>query len=490
MQKRIELLAPAGSKDAACAAIEYGADAIYLGLSRFSARAEAINFTTDEFYDTVGYAHACNTRVYVTLNTLIKESETDSVLELLKIITDASADAVIVQDLGVLYLLQKYFPQLRVHASTQLAIHNRAAVEYLRLLGVKRVTLARELSIAEIADISGVDGIETESFLHGALCYSYSGLCMYSSMQSGRSANRGRCAYSCRELFSCPDLKLQGHAFSLRDLSLAGLIPQFKSCGVDSLKIEGRKKSALYVAAVVRLYRGIIDETSQEEEIAAHLRDLRTIFSRETTAYFSGGETARSGRSAGIDTRAVGHRGVLIGRVESVTSRGRQSRLNFVTGEDFEKHDGIQIDLVGRERPYGFPVNELTVVSAGGKIRSAFAVKKGERVEIALPPDHPVLPQGAPVYLSSSQRVKRELKWQAPRPGAHIRRYPVTVAVTFSAAGLKISAAAGEDKNLPVKHELEYAVPEPFLPAKNPEQSKAAAEKIFRKTGETPFCAG
>ena len=487
MKNSIELLAPAGSKDAACAAIEYGADAIYLGLSRFSARAEAINFTTEEFYDTVGYAHACDTKVYVTLNTLVKESEIDSVLSLLQIIEDAAADAIIVQDLGVLRLLQEYFPGIPVHASTQMAIHNREGVEYLKRLGVKRVTLARELSIAEVADISGVSGIETESFLHGALCYSYSGLCMYSSMQSGRSANRGRCAYSCRELFACPDLKLQGHAFSLRDLSLIEHIPALKACGVDSLKIEGRKKSALYVAAVVRLYRGVIDGTASGEEISEYTRDLRTIFSRETTAFFADSEASRIGKSSGIDTSAVGHRGALIGRVEGVSSRGQTSRLSFVTGEDFEKHDGIQVDISGSERPYGFAVNELYVITAGGKNRSVFEVKKGDRVEIALPEDHPVLPAGAPVYLSSSQRVKRELKWSTPKPMAYIRRYPVAIQIELSKSGVKVSGSIVDGRCGEICHETGHQAEDYFSEAKKPDQSRAAAEKVFGKTGSTPF---
>ena len=486
---KIELLAPAGSTEAAHAAIEYGADAIYLGLPYFSARAEAINFAKDEFYDIVGYAHSLNKKVYVTLNTLIKECEIDNLLNIMDLIEKADADAAIVQDLGVLRLLKDNFPNVQLHASTQMAIHNRPGAEYLLNLGVKRVTLARELSIKEISEISTIENLETESFLHGALCYSYSGLCMYSSMQTGRSANRGRCAYSCREIFSCQELDLTGHAFSLRDLSLTNHIESLLNSGVNSLKIEGRKKNAQYVAAVVRLYRGIIDKRDSEVEIQQHTTDLKTIFSRESTCFFTNGETSKEGRALGIDTKAVGHRGAVIGRVEAVTAHGKDKRISFTTFEDFEKHDGIQVDIPGEERPYGFPVNDLFKIMPDGRAKSTFIIEKGNKTSIVLPPNHPNLPIGAPVYLASSQRVKRELKWHTPKPGEHILRYPINIELTLSSNSIIIISTIKTSKFIKSEITLkkEYINDEDFSKAKNPEQTRTAAEKVFNKTGQTLF---
>ncbi len=489
MNGSIELLAPAGSIEAAYAALEYGADAIYLGLPSFSARAEAINFTLDEFYDITGYAHTLGCKVYVTLNTLIKDSELEVLLPLIQHLEQAEADAVIVQDLGVLRIIREYFPTLSLHASTQMAIHNRLGAEYLLKLGVKRVTLARELSIQETGEIATIPGLETEAFIHGALCYSYSGLCMYSSMQTGRSANRGRCAYSCREIFSCPELGLSGHAFSLRDLSLTHSIDKLLQSGVDSLKLEGRKKSALYVAAVVRLYRGILDRTSSTAEIEAHTRDLKTIFSRENTGFFAAGEADPAGRSNSIDTAAVGHRGAEIGRVEAIQKRGRDEHLVFTTFEDFEKHDGIQVDIPGTERPYGFPVNELYRLNNNQLGRALFTINKGETAAITLPADHPVLPLGSPVYLASSQRVKRELKWHTPKAGEHRQGYPITIELSVNTNTLILQATIEQDQRLKqsLSQRLEYTAASDFETAQRPEQSRNAAHKIFNKTGATPF---
>ena len=238
-----ELLAPAGTPEAAWAALAYGADAVYAGLSRFSARAEAGNFTAESLDELIGYAHHLGRRVYVTFNTLVQQGELNAALETLATIRDLNADGVIVQDMGVVRMAQKNFPQLRLHASTQLAIHNLAGAKQLAALGFKRVVLARELSLKSIEHISKNCGIETETFIHGALCYSYSGLCLFSSHLLGRSGNRGRCAYCCRQPFeSGGETTLP---FSMKDFSAAAHLPELISAGVASLKIEGRMKSPL-----------------------------------------------------------------------------------------------------------------------------------------------------------------------------------------------------------------------------------------------------
>ncbi len=210
----VELLAPAGGPDAAFAAFHYGADAIYLGLKKFSARAEAENFTLDELAEVTAYAHSLQPRrrVFVTINTLIRQDELPELVETLAAVADIGVDALIIQDLGVYQLVRRHFPELELHASTQLAVHNRAGAEALRRFGFTRVVLARELTFEEVRDITGTAGIETEVFIHGALCYSYSGLCLFSSQTLGRSGNRGKCAYSCRDSY-----EISGAPDTLRD---------------------------------------------------------------------------------------------------------------------------------------------------------------------------------------------------------------------------------------------------------------------------------
>ncbi|HET6439590.1 MAG TPA: peptidase U32 family protein, partial [Anaeromyxobacter sp.] len=263
--RRPELLAPAGGPEAGLAALQQGADAVYLGLKRFSARADAQNFTLEELDQLVGYARSLepSRRVFVAVNTLVLDAELDGLVEALGAVADVGADALIVQDLGVARVARRHFPELELHASTQLAAHGRAAVETLRDLGFARVTLARELTLAEIREAAAVPGVEVETFVHGALCYSYSGLCLFSSQVVGRSGNRGQCAYPCRDRWEVaavngrppgPELG-GGFAFSMKDLALPDHVGALREAGVACLKIEGRKKGPLYVAAAVDFYR-------------------------------------------------------------------------------------------------------------------------------------------------------------------------------------------------------------------------------------------
>src|SRR5262245_6854551 len=209
-----ELLAPAGGPDAAFSAFHFGADAVYLGLKKFSARAEAENFTLDEVDEVTAYAHSLSPqrRVFVTVNTLIRQDELGELVEAVAALDEIGVDALIVQDLGVYHLVRRHFPGLELHASTQLAVHNRAGAEVLGQLGFERVVLARELTFEEVRDITATAGIETEVFIHGALCYAYSGLCLFSAQTLGRSGNRGRCAYSCRDSY-----EVSGAPLTLRD---------------------------------------------------------------------------------------------------------------------------------------------------------------------------------------------------------------------------------------------------------------------------------
>lgn len=262
------------------AAIENGADAVYFGLKDFSARAGAQNFTLDNASKAIAYAHRRSVKVYIALNTLLKTHELERVVDFLSALEELQPDALILQDIGFLYLLQSQFPQFNLHASTQMTIHNLAGVKQLEKMGFKRVVLARELSIDEMENISRNSSIEIEVFIHGALCYSYSGLCFFSSMIGGRSGNRGRCAQPCRMYYKSPSGE-GGYLFSMKDLFALSRITDLIAAGVHSFKIEGRMKSPEYVAVVTDIYRQAIDGRLCDEGRA--IRRIKTVFSRETT---------------------------------------------------------------------------------------------------------------------------------------------------------------------------------------------------------------
>ena len=242
-----ELLCPAGDEAALRAAIDCGANAVYLGYKAFGARASAVNFDDEALERAVSYAHLYHARVHVTVNTLIKPSELSGVHQALSAIDAAGADAVIVQDQGVAAMVRRDFPRLQLHASTQMALCNAEGARMAQRLGFDRVVLARECSLEEIRRVCQT-GIETEVFAHGALCTAVSGRCLMSSMAGGRSGNRGRCAQPCRQQFRLGGEN--GPLLSLRDLCTLDDLPALCDAGVASLKIEGRLKRAEYVAVV------------------------------------------------------------------------------------------------------------------------------------------------------------------------------------------------------------------------------------------------
>ena len=277
--KEIELLSPAGSFDCAISAFSYGADAIYLGLNNFSARADALNFTSDELKEITELAHGLNKKVYVAINTLIQNSETQELFDKLALIDRIHTDGIIIQDFAVVNLIKKYFPNIVMHASTQMAVHNIEGAKFFKEIGFKRIVLARELSFTEIEEIIKNCDIEVEVFIHGALCYSYSGLCMYSSFKSGESANRGKCTYPCRKIYNST------HPYSMKDLCLNDYVLKLKEIGVSSLKIEGRKKTPLYVAATTDYYRKTLDG----KDTTGCLDNIKRIFARPyTDLHFNG----------------------------------------------------------------------------------------------------------------------------------------------------------------------------------------------------------
>ena len=264
-QRQVEVLAPAGSFESMKAAIAAGADAVYIGGSQFGARAYADNLDEDHMLEAINYAHLHGASLYMTVNTLVKEKELDSLFDYLNPYYMAGLDAVIVQDMGVFTYIREHFPDLDIHASTQMTITGAEGASLLKKMGASRVVTARELSLEEIARIHKEVGVEIESFVHGALCYCYSGQCLLSSLIGGRSGNRGRCAQPCRLPY---DVRKDGHScqprderyvMSLKDLCVLDILPDILEAGVYSLKIEGRMKSPRYTAGVVSIYRKYVD---------------------------------------------------------------------------------------------------------------------------------------------------------------------------------------------------------------------------------------
>lgn len=264
--QNFELLAPAGGEKALRAAVQAGADAVYIGGSNFNARQSADNFTKDKMRECIDYCHLYGVKVYVAVNTLIKMRETDALIAYAKELNKIGADGVIVQDLGAAAIFLACTPALPVHASTQMTAASGEAVRFLEELGIKRVVLARELSFDEIKKISDMTDAELEIFVHGALCMCYSGQCLMSSVIGGRSGNRGRCAQPCRLKYSLTENGknvFTGHLLSPKDLNLSEVLDKVKDSGCVSLKIEGRLKRAEYVAAVVSVYRKYLDSTGK-----------------------------------------------------------------------------------------------------------------------------------------------------------------------------------------------------------------------------------
>lgn len=332
----MENLAPAGNWDALRSAVAAGADAVYLGYAAYSARAGAGNFDEQQLRDAVRFAHLHHVRVHVTVNTLIKDGEMAGVMDVLRLLNEIRVDAVLVQDLGVLRMARRCFPDLPIHASTQMAIHNATGVRFCRNQGMTRAVLARECSAAEIA-LAAKEGIEIEVFGHGAQCVAVSGECLFSSVVGGRSGNRGRCAQPCRLLYTYRGKTAAW--LSPRDVCMRDDLPELNKAGVASIKLEGRLKRPEYVATIANSYRNAIDamdnghfRKADENEITG----LRQIFSRGgfMRGYAMGAEDAGV-----IDPARVSHGGVKIGRVEFAAGNMARVRLE----RSLDDGDGLQI---------------------------------------------------------------------------------------------------------------------------------------------------
>ena len=488
----VELLAPAGNFAVARAAFAAGADAVYCGLADFSARAFADNFSTEDMRDLLRLARSQGRKVYVTFNTVIDECDAERAVRTLAQLDELRPDAIIVQDIGVARICRRHFPNLCLHASTQLVAHNLEGVLALRELGFRRVVLARELGLAEIESIVRRCGVEIEVFVHGALCYSLSGLCLFGAMEKGRSGNRGKCPYCCRQGFPAPSADGGAavlHPFSMKDLRLGEDVRRLADAGVASLKIEGRMKSALYVASVTRYYRQILDREDGRNGKRVSVEDLETVFSRRTTElYFHG----RPGQvESPIDTGSPGHVGAPVGTVKHVTKdRDGRSWLRFHTKRALEKHDGLQFEAVGADgRRLGMGIAEMRQSISR---RPVLEVDAGTDVEILLPDergpagagaaDWSAIKPGSTVFCSMSNAVKRMFPTPSFRPSDLPGGCALDVEVDLSRDGIACRVAS------PVA--VSFSKPLALEKAKAPERTAEGVRKAFAKLGGTDYSLG
>ncbi|MFA6284246.1 MAG: peptidase U32 family protein [Desulfurivibrionaceae bacterium] len=376
--RNMELLAPAGTIEAFEAAVESGADAIYIGAPAFNARALARHFSLAEVAAMIDHAHKNRVRVYLAMNSLMKEEEISKAMEELAALEALKADALIIQDLGISSLARKFFPGLRLHASTLMGAHNSLNVRQFSEMGFKRVVLAREMTLAEIGQIHRQCPVELEVFVHGALCFAYSGLCLFSSYLGGKSGLRGRCVQPCRRRYTWGSKGRgagapAGYLFSMNDLAGLELIPQLRQAGVSSLKIEGRMRSAQYVGSVVKAYRLALDNPATPEVLAEAKELLEQAMGRKASlGYFKKAQPADI-----IAPQHSGNIGLFLGKTEKVTANRAQMTLK----EPLRTGDRLRIHQEGSGERQSFTLKGLWQ----GKVALEKA-KAGSKVQLDLPP--------------------------------------------------------------------------------------------------------
>ncbi len=479
-----ELLAPAGDWEALRAAVANGADAVYFGLSNFNARHRAANFGIEELPEVMRYLHDHNVRGYVTFNTLIFSDELEEATGVISAAAKAGVDALIVQDLGIARLIQMECPEMAVHGSTQMTLTEPMGIEFVRSLGVRRVILARELSTNDILRITAGTDVPVEVFIHGALCVAYSGQCLTSESLGGRSANRGMCAQACRLPYDLMvdggqrDLGDKAYLLSPQDLAAYGLIGDLTRLGVAAFKIEGRLKSAHYVAATTQTYRAALDAAIKAEafEIAPQQRqDLAQSFSRGFTHGFLDGVDHQSL----VHARFPKSRGIRVGMVASRTTAGVVIELEG-GGAGLKAGDGVVFDEGHPEQDeQGGRV--LTVMPAGGR------AKGNSACEVRFHPGDVNLSAvavGAIVWKTDDPAIRRRLQQSyarervARRVGLHIRASAVV--------GKPLAVRAWTDEG----HEVEVRSDEPLGRAEKHPLTVELLREQFGRLGQTPYELG
>ena len=471
----MELLAPAGNWDAFLAAMKNGADAVYLGGKSYSARQSAENFDQEQIARAVEYAHLRDKKVYLTVNTLLDNSEFAGALDYLYDLHKLHVDAVIVQDIGLVAASQKLLPELRLHASTQMTIHNSEGVAFGRDQGFKRIVLARELSAGDIRSIrNDVENIEIEVFVHGALCYCYSGQCLFSSMVGGRSGNRGRCAQPCRLAYELnrpsgkvsldPD-RAGKYLLSPADLCLIDYLPELRDAGVSSLKIEGRMKRPEYVAVVTRAYREALDlmEDGGKRPLPEVKDKLLKIFNRRfSSGYFI------PAQANFLSTRRPNNRGVLVGRVVA-QNNGLLTTIKL--NERVQSGDGLVV-WIGRGKN---PVLLLKDIYIENQVSSE--AQPGELITVQM--EERVFP-GDRVFKTHDEQILQEAQQSIREEDAH--KLPVDAEV-YLQLGQPLKLILRDEKGNQVEAETANAAQ---LALNHALDETVLRDKLGR-LGNTPF---
>ena len=468
-----ELLSPAGSLDAVRAAVANGADAVYLGAQRFNARDEGAQLSLDELAEACRIAHSRGRRIYLTLNILVKPGEIAEALAFLGEAVDRGIDAVIVQDLGLVALIRDIYPELEIHGSTQMTVHDAAGARVLEQLGVKRVVLARENTLEDLRAIrDAVPNLGLETFVHGALCISYSGQCFMSGMISERSANRGSCAQSCRKDYvlkdATTDVELdRGYLISTKDLAAYDHLPAIADLGIVCLKVEGRKKRPEYVATVTASYRQFLDRIRGGDTtppVDTEIEPLVQIYSRGFTGGMYGG---RAGR--GYVTRdQPDNRGIDIGEVVGY----ERGELIVDTAVELEAGDGVAFvaaDSVGGPTT-GFAVTSVRQVRPAPRLRQALRT----RTEV---------PKGWRVIRTSHARLLGQARASFTSVTTPSRQRKVRLDIrAFGSIGshLKLLFTSGGE-TVEVRSETQLA------PAANRALDRSVLREQLGRLGETPF---
>ena len=472
-----ELLAPAGGMEAFIAAVENGADAVYLGARAFSARGYASNFSKRELEEAIDYAHLRGVKVYVTVNTLLKEDEVENALNLLSCLRMIGADAIIIQDLGLISLAGRYLPDLPLHASTQMTLHNSEGVEFVKRLGIERAVLSRESSLEEIKRIKEKTGTEVEVFIHGALCISYSGQCLLSSLIGGRSGNRGFCAQPCRKKYRLycegKPIKTTGsYLLSPKDINTASGLGALIEAGIESFKIEGRMKRPEYVAGVVRIYRRLIDRYIENPDRYSVSEEEQETLTQLFNRGFTQGYFFENPRWELMSRGNPHNRGVPAGTVTGYDRRSNRVRVKL--SRPLRLGDGIMVENA-ETRPEDKGKIISSMYSGKGQVYNAAA---GDTVEI---PFDSRAPAGSTVYRTHDKKLMDSLKKES-ESGNLRPKIPVYIRASI-APGKPVKLEMEDRDSNSVTIESGYVVEN----AEKQPTSQAQIEKQLSKLGNTLF---
>ena len=449
----IELALPAGSLESALTAFSHGADAVYFGLKEFSARKGAVNFSFEDLSKIRRYSLDNGKKTYITINTLIDDEASSRVTQMLDQVAFYGTDGIIIQDLGIANIIQKHYPTLALHGSTQLAVHTSDGVKALQDLGFERVVLSRELSMDEIRRIrKECPDVELKVFIHGALCYGFSGLCSASALKCKRSANGGECAQICRSWFKDLQSGDKGYFFSMQDMVAGERLIELNEMGIDSAKVEGRLKAPEYVARVTEYYRAILDKghcTKQEED------NIKTTFLRKSSdAYYS----YKPDRPSLLSINYPGHLGLYVGKIISERGKSRVVKTNV----NIENHDGLQYFIKDENGLY-----------KAEKFSASISNKTGDTITLFIDDSANLI--GKEIYKISDSTNREKVQ------NINIPLFRKDVDITIKLSNDEISASA-----LGVEYKDSYSCQE----AKNKKDLNEVFTKAFSQSGASKYTLG